>query len=132
MATINYLYRSTKNQAPLELRLLFNLNKKPFVFGAKTKIEVSEHYWNKQHQLQRVKDIAILNQQNQIKTELNKLASHVLTAFNRLSDMEVLKVVTKVWLQQQIEEYYNLSENKSLQDGIPTDLVGYINLGLLI
>jgi len=130
MATINYLYRSTKNQAPLELRLLFNWNKKPFVFGAKTKIEVTEHYCNKQHQLQRVKDIAILNQQNRIKTELNKLASHVLTAFNRLSDTEILKVVTKVWLQQQIEKYYNLLGNKTKQNGIPTDLVGYIDFYL--
>jgi len=129
MATINYLYRSTKKQAPLELRLLFNLNKKPFVFGAKTKIEVSAYYWKKQHQLQRIKDVAILNQQNRIKTELNKLASHVLTAFNRLSDTEVLNV-TKVWLQQQIEKYYNLSGSKSLKNGIPTDLVGYINFYL--
>jgi len=42
MATINYLYHSTKNQAPFGTTLLFNLNKKPFVFGVKTIIEVTK------------------------------------------------------------------------------------------
>ena len=49
MATINFLFRSTKEEAPLTLRLLFRHNNKDFVFGASTKIKVTKEYWSKQH-----------------------------------------------------------------------------------
>jgi hypothetical protein len=67
MASINFIYRSTKDKANLNIRFLYrnpNISsivkskktgekeKVPytdFVLGAKTKIEVSKTYWTKQH-----------------------------------------------------------------------------------
>ena len=49
MASINFLYRSTKENANLNLRLLFRYNDKDYVFGVKIKEEVSKYYWSKQH-----------------------------------------------------------------------------------
>ncbi len=112
MATINYLYRSTKDEAPLELRLLFSLDNTAFVFGVKTKFEVTRHYWSKQHKLQRVKDIEVLNKQTEVNNELTKISNHILTAFNSVPESEVLNVVNKDWLQTQINNYYNPPKEK--------------------
>ena len=49
MATINFLFRSTKEEAPLTLRLLFRHNNADYVFGSNTKLIVSKEYWTKQH-----------------------------------------------------------------------------------
>ena len=49
MATINFLYRSIKDNANLTLRLLFRFNETDYVFGANTKLKVSKEYWSKQH-----------------------------------------------------------------------------------
>ena len=49
MATVNFLYRSTKAEANLDVRLLFRKDEVDFVFGAKTNYEVSKVYWKKQH-----------------------------------------------------------------------------------
>ena len=51
MATVNFLYRSTKEKAPLNLRLLFRHDDKDYVLGAKTQFQVSKHYWAKEHPL---------------------------------------------------------------------------------
>jgi len=41
-----------------------------------------------------------------------------------------LKVVNKTWLQEQVEKYYDLLQNKTQQKSIPTDLIGYIDFYL--
>ena len=81
MASINFLYRSTKDKSNLSLRLLFRYNGKDYVFGSKTKLEVEKTYWNKQHK-KKSKDITITNKQTEINIELNKIENHILGAFN--------------------------------------------------
>ena len=49
MATINFLFRSTKEEAPLTLRLLFRNNNADYVFGSNIRLQVSNEYWTKQH-----------------------------------------------------------------------------------
>lgn len=129
MATVNFLYRSVKDKAPLELRLLFSLNNTAFVFGAKTKFEVEKHYWSKQHKLQRVKDIDVLNRQTEVNNELTKISNYILTSFNSIPELEVLDVVNKQWLQTQIDNFYSPPKTKEEQEKakIPTDLIGYID-----
>jgi integrase len=118
MASINFLYRSTKENANLNLRLLFRYNNKDYVFGAKIKEDVSKYYWSKQHK-KKSKDIGITNQQTQINNELNKLENHVLKAFNSVNP----ESITKDWLISQIDYYYNPPvENKET----PKDLINYI------
>src|SRR5690554_4067187 len=129
MATVNFLYRSVKDKAPLECRLLFSINNTAFVFGAKTKFEVEKHYWSKQHKLQRVKDIDVLNRQTEVNNELTKISNYILSSFNSIPKSEVLDVVNKTWLEKQIKLYYNPPKTKEEQEQakIPTDLISYID-----
>ena len=119
MATVNFLYRSTKDKSNLVLRLLFRFNDTDFVFGAKTKVEVSKNYWSKQHK-SKSKDIEISNKQLEINTELNKIENHVLTAFNSINPNEV----SKEWLQTQIDLYYNPQKET---EALPTEFLKYFD-----
>lgn len=119
MATINFLYRSTKNKANLHLRLLYRFNDIDFVFGANTKFEVSKDYWSKQHK-NKSKDILITNEQTRVNTELNKIENHILNAFNAVNNDEV----NKDWLQTQIDYYYNPPKEA---EQLPTELIKYID-----
>ena len=119
MATINFLYRSTKDKSNLHLRLLYRINKTDYVFGVNTKYVVSKEYWSKYHKQTRPKDISISNKQTDVNTELNKIENHILAAFNSVNPIEV----SKEWLQSQIDCYYNPTQQKN----IPTDLISYID-----
>lgn len=119
MATVNFLYRSTKEDAPLNLRLLFRHDDKDYVFGAKTQLQVSKHYWSKEHPQKRPKDIDISNRQLEVNTELNNIEKHILSAFNETRPKEV----TKDWLAVQMDLYYNPPQQNA---GLPTNLIDYI------
>ena len=77
MASVVFLYRSTKDSACLNARLLFRHGKKDFVLGSKTKLEVFKTYWNKKHRT-KSKDISLMNKQTQINNELNKINQFIL------------------------------------------------------
>lgn len=129
MATINFLYRSTKDKANLHLRLLYRFNETDFVIGANTKFEVSKDYWSNQHKqrvFKKTNDVIELNKiqgikakQNDIDKELNNIENHILTAFNIVNPDEV----NKDWLQTQINLYYNPIK---VIEVLPTELVNYI------
>lgn len=119
MASVNFLYRSTKPKANLVIRLLFRDNGQDYVYGAKTKYEVDKDYWTKQHNLKRVKDIKISNKQVEVNEALNKIENHVLKAFNSVDVSEV----SKEWLQEQINEYYN----PIIKNTLPNKLTFYID-----
>jgi len=119
MASVNFLYRSTKEKSNLNLRLLFRNNGKDYVFGAKTNIEISKYYWSKQHK-KKSKDIDITNKQTDINNELNKIENYVLNAFNSVN----IETINKEWLQTQIDYYYNPPKQEK---SIPTDLINYID-----
>lgn len=118
MASVNFLYRSTKEKAPLNLRLLFRYKEKDFVIGGKTKLVVSKTYWDKQHQQKRPKDITVSNLQLEVNKELNEIENYILNAFNNSNSLEV----NKEWLKRQIDLYYNPEVEKQ----IPLNLVDYI------
>lgn len=130
MATVNFLYRSTKDKANLHLRLLYRFNDTDFVFGTNTRYEVTKHYWSTQHKKTKFKktnDIeesnkiqSLKDRQNEVTTELNKIENHILNTFNAANPDEI----SKEWLQTQIDYYYNPpTQNESL----PTDLIKYID-----
>ncbi|RTY89502.1 hypothetical protein EKM01_14250 [Flavobacterium sp. RSP46] len=102
MATVNFLYRSTKDKANLQVRLLYRFNDKDFVFGANTKFEITKTYWSKDHK-RNSRDIHLSNEQTRVNTELNKIENHILNSFNAF----VPDVITKEWLQNEIDYYYN-------------------------
>ncbi len=130
MATINFLYRSTKDKANLHLRLLYRFNDNDFVFGANTKFEVSKDYWNKLHkqrvfkktnktdELNKIQDIK--EKQNDTDKELNNIESYILNAFNSVNPDEI----NKEWLQTQIDYYYNPPQEA---EQLPTGLLKYFD-----
>ena len=125
MATVNFLYRSTKDVAPLNIRLLYRVtqkdNHKDYVLGGRTQLAISKYYWTKRHNLKRVKDIEVSNKQTEINTELNKIENHVLTAFANAQ----AESINKKWLQSVMDAYYNPLENKIQK--APTDLISFID-----
>lgn len=120
MATVNFLYRSTKDKANLHFRLLYRFNEVDFVFGGNTKYEVSKIYWSKQHK-KKSKDVNITNLQKAVNNELDKIESHILNAFNSVNP----KKVNKKWLQTQIDYYYNPPQ---LAKKLPTNLLKYFKV----
>lgn len=127
MATVNFLYRSTKDKANLHLRLLYRYNDSDFVFGANTKFEVLKDYWNENHiidkktkKIKGTKEFSILNKRLEVNNELNKIENHVLNAFNTVSIDEV----NKEWLQTQIDYYYNPPQEA---EQLPTGLLKYFD-----
>ncbi|WP_417861479.1 tyrosine-type recombinase/integrase [Winogradskyella sediminis] len=132
MASINYLYRSTKENAPLTIRLLFREDGKDYVLGANSKLSIysreeliknpklsGKTYWNKTHYSKRIKDIDLSNKQNEINTELNKIENYVLDAFEKINPSEA----NKKWLQRVVDEYYNPNLNST----IPNRLIQFID-----
>ncbi len=108
MATINFLYRSTKNNAELNIRLLFRYMGKDIVIGANSKIMIEKLFWTKHLNHKNLKDINLLNEQSRLRKVMNDLTSHVLNKFNATN----IELITKDWLEYQIETFYNPVESK--------------------
>ena len=125
MATVNFLYRSTKDEAALNIRLLFRTpdensenGYKDYALGAKTQIRITRNYWKEEH-TKNSNDVDLINKQTEVNTQLNELKVHVLNAFHATNP----KPTAKDWLKQTLDNYYNPIEEKSK----PLDLVGYID-----
>lgn len=102
MATINFLLRSTKEVAPLTIRLLFrDANGDDFVYGAKTKYRIDKAYWRKH--TTKSKDAEVKNKQVKVNADLQKIENFILDAFSVTEPSEI----DKGWLTNQIELFYN-------------------------
>ena len=121
MATLNFLYRSKKDNATLNLRLLFRLDGIDKVIGAKSKFEVSKLYWTKYHNQKSPRDIEMKNLQTEVSIELNKIENSILKAFNKVDNS---KSIDKLWLKQQMDLYYN---PKPKAEQIPTEIIKYFD-----
>lgn len=127
MASVNFLYRSSKDNANLVLRLLYRFEGKDFVIGVSTKFGVAKDYWLENHipdkktkKVKGSKDVLILNKRLEVMTELNKIENHIVKSFNSVSP----GIVNKEWLQIQVDNYYNPpKQGKEL----PTNLINYID-----
>ncbi|MEP0133356.1 MAG: phage integrase SAM-like domain-containing protein [Eudoraea sp.] len=120
MASVNFLYRSTRDKGCLVLRLLYRFENKDHVLGAKTKIKVSQNYWKNQHNSKRTRDIDVINIKGKVNAELLDLKNHVLSAFN-VNDPEA---VDKNWLKNIISDFYN---PPSAIEKLPNGLIDYID-----
>lgn len=120
MATTIFLYRSIKEHANLVLRLLYRHDGEDYVYGAKTRIEVSKNYWENDHK-SNSRDITIKNQQAEINSKINKLDRFVINRFNNTSKIKI----NKEWLDSVIFEYYNPIKETKVE--VPTDLINFID-----
>lgn len=119
MATVNFLYRSTKDKANLSLRLLYRFNEIDFSFAANTKLNVTKEYWNKHHKAKMINDIDLKNEQHRVNIELNKIENYILDAYDRVNADEV----NKDWLALQVDHYYN---PPTPAESLPLELIKYI------
>ena len=102
MATVNFLYRSTKPSATLNIRLLFRHNNKDYSIGEKTRYIVPKFYWENYHDSKQIKNAKTKALQAKTKNELYQIESNVLEAFHKVS----AELVNKEWLTKVLEEYY--------------------------
>lgn len=126
MASVNFLYRSSKPEAFLNLRLLYRIKDKTdpsafkdYVIGCNTSLKVSKNYWKNQHHLKRVKDVQVKNLQATINKEIARISSHVLLAFETSNGVGI----DKAWLSKTIDLYYNPQQEKPY----PKNLLSYID-----
>ena len=108
MATINFLFRSTRKNAPLTVRLLFRDKAgNDFTFSAKTQYHVSAEYWKIHNK--NSKDATIKNKKLEVNAALLNIENYLLNQFNNLGT----NGITKDWLKNQIDLFYNpITETK--------------------
>ena len=120
MASVVFLYRSTKDSACLTARLLFRIDKKDFILASKTKLDVTKTYWSKKHST-KSKDVSLLNKQTQVNNELNKITQFILNEFDKSSAPDQLN---NRWLTNKIDNYYRPKKGPK---NIPKDIVRFID-----
>jgi site-specific recombinase XerD len=120
MATVNFLYRSTRKQAPLNLRLLFSYEGKKKVISGKTQKVVSKDYWEDDHNKQRIKDIERAEFQKEVLKHNADLESYILENFYTADPNDI----NKDWLNNQIQLFYNPEKDKKQA---PTGLIKFFD-----
>jgi len=101
MATVNFLYRSTKQKTSLTLRLLYRHNYTDYVYSSRIKYEVEKDYWKKHYK--NTKDAELKKQQLEVNTELQKIETYILDAFKEIN----VNDISGQWLTDQVHLYYN-------------------------
>jgi len=113
MATINFLYRSAREKAPLTLRLLYRSNNKDYVIGAKTNYFIEKYYWENYH-FKNKKDAIIRNKQIDVSSDLQKIENFVLDKFNETD----ISRINKKWLDGQLKLYYDPPLEKKINEEV--------------
>lgn len=125
MATINFLYRSKKENSNLTIRLLFRHFGNDFQISADSKISTSKEFFTKTLNQKKIRDAILINEQTKINTEMNNLKVFILEKFNSTHIAEV----NKEWLSHTIELFYNpKDEQQKTPLGLATYFDFYIEL----
>ena len=104
MATIYFLYRSQRENAPLTVRLqAHDQQNKKFQFQAKTELEVSKRYWEVTRHKKRNVDAADKKQIADINKKLSEIEKYLLSQFKEQKP----EPSQKNWLKEALQEYYN-------------------------
>lgn len=102
MASVNYLYRSKKDQASLKARLLYRYNGRDYQLETDSKVVVTHDYWIHYHRKSKIKDVSIRNKQREVENSLNALEKSIIESFYK-SDP---KYIDKAWLVSTVETHY--------------------------
>ena len=109
MATINFLYRSTKDESYLTLRLLHRHGNKDFVFSSRIKYRVEKEYWKLHNTKSRTPQI--INKQIKVNEDLKAIRNHILEEFDLSWSVDL---ISNDWLKSKISNFYNPeSDNKT-------------------
>lgn len=118
MATLNFYYRSKKEQTNLSIKFRFSLNKDNFVITGKTPIRTSLEVWSKIEAL-RVDDAQLRKQVFEVRDLLSDLENYILETFE--AEPNKVKATQKEWLTTALNNFYK-ADNET-----PTTLVDYVN-----
>ena len=118
MATINFYYRSKKEQANLTAKLRFSDNKENFVITAKTPIRTCLEVWSKR-KAKRIDDVIIRNEVLELLKKLSDLEAYLIDSFE--NEVDKKRPQQKQWFTKIIESFF--IENNDL----PTKLSKYID-----
>ena len=123
MATVYFLYRSTRLKAPLTIRMQdVNNNGDKFQFEARTEIEVTQEFWKStRHKKRNVSG----NDKNEIAEVNRKLAlieEFVIETYKK----EKPDQNEKDWLKVKVNEYYNPLLEQELRSNKLTNCIQYV------
>lgn len=124
MATVKFLYRSTRDVAPLTLRLSFRNGLKDHVIESKTQIVCSKQDWKLLQNSKRIKDARLKNKKIEFDKDTMDIERHVLTAYNNSNP----NTVDKLWLQGQLDTYYGKVNEDVISDKILEYFKKYLEL----
>jgi integrase len=122
MATVKFLYRSTKDIAPITLRLTYTNpeNHKTVMIEGKTKITITKSDWSLLATPKRIKDAKLKNLKLELDEQLNHLEKLVLTEFSKSTHID------KKWLTSLLDTYYEPTVKKA----IPSTVLDYFPIYL--
>lgn len=104
MATVYFLYRSTRKNAPLTARVqAFDENNKKFQFEGKTEVFVTKQFWDNTRHKKRNVDAVDKKVISEVNKKLSELESFIITEFYE----EKPDSGNKNWLKEKLHDYYN-------------------------
>ena len=124
MATVKFLYRSTRDISPITIRLLFRNGLKDHVLESKTQITCSREDWKLMQNSRRIKDSELKNKRIEFDKDTIDIERHVLTAFNHSNP----SLVDKSWLQDQLDSYYGKNDTEVISDKLLDYFEKYLEL----
>jgi len=146
MATVHFLYRSTREKSCLEVRLQHTVHHPDngilrtktnrttkvvtevteyltnYIWNAKTKIEVTKEFWTK-HNKKNSRNVDIKKEEKRVINLCTPIENLILEHFKATTPERI----TKDWLQSKIDLHYNPKLNDAPIEVIPTKLIEYID-----
>lgn len=120
MATIYFLYRSSREQAPLTVRLQdHDKSNKKFQFQARTELEVSKLYWKTTRHKKRNVDAVDKSKIAEVNTELSNIENYLLSKYKE----DKPEPQHKNWLKEVLEKYYNPKTEEVIASDLITDWI---------
>ena len=119
MATINFLYRSTKEEAPLTIRILHRHKNKDYVFSCKTEYEIKKSYW-KLHGT-KSRNAELTNKQADVNTDLEKIKKFIIKEFKNSK----FDSISNNWLKEKITLQKNPIKEEQ-QSELITDAIQFV------
>lgn len=125
MATVNFLYRSTKDMAPLTIRLQYWTGKKGSFIDAKTSKFISKSDFEKfqENKNKNSRDSHIRKIKKDLNDEMVRLEEPILLHF----DATPKDQVNKQWLQNIVTDIYHPELATAPKIKIPNDLISFID-----
>ncbi len=119
MASITFTYRSKKDQAFVQARLLYFApdNDKRLSLYVPTKVQVAKLFWTEYRKGKNFRDIDKANLKKSIDDHLFNLTAHVLNEFEKVNPA----AIDKDWLKGTVHDYYHPQSARS----VPETLLGY-------